>query len=415
MDFNFKDKRILICQPMIAGITGSTVVVFELADFLIEQGAKVLIYTCYYGHPMRKFFEDKKIEVVCFDDEPNLHFADFDYVWVNSQIMPRSMIKDFKNEQNVRTIFCHMSSLDIIPDERPWIVDFEEKICSLRLFVSEMTKKKNEVFMKKDTKWMLFANPAPDLYSELAVRKEKQKPERVLIVSNHPPKEIDEAKKILEKNNIEVKMMGELNTKNDPELMNRDSLKDADVVITIGKTVQYCLVSGTPVYIYDHYGGVGFLNDKNYEVAKIHNFSGREARRKSGEKIAVEIMNKYEKAFPFYIKRRDIFKKDFLISNVLPKIFKTVKPVKVAPFSEEYLESVLLSQNFAARCFQALSIKDELNKEARILREENEVLKEEIANVDRQLTNVLESEAWKIGKAVTCPLAKIKKLSNKNK
>ncbi len=217
-------------------------------------------------------------------------------------------------------------------------------------------------------------------------------------------------------------MMGEPNTENDPKLMNCDLLKDADVVITIGKTVQYCLVSGTPVYVYDHYGGVGFLNDKNYEVAKIHNFSGREARRKSGEKIAAEIMNKYEKAFPFYGKRRDLFKKDFLISNVLPKIFEAVKPVKVAPFSEEYLESILLSQNFAARCFQALSIKDELNKEVGILREENEVLREEIANVDRQLTNVdrqltnvLESEAWKIGKAVTCPLAKIKKLSNKNK
>ena len=90
---------------MIAGITGSTVVVFELADFLIKQGAKVLIYTCFYGHPMRKFFEDKKIKVVCFDEEPELHFTDFDYVWVNSQIMPRSMIKDLKNKQTMRTIF----------------------------------------------------------------------------------------------------------------------------------------------------------------------------------------------------------------------------------------------------------------------------------------------------------------------
>lgn len=399
MDFKFKDKRILICQPMIAGITGSTVVAFELVDFLIEQGAKVVVYTCYYGYPMRKFFEDKKIKVVCFDEEPELHFADFDYVWVNSQIMPRSMVKDFGNKQTVQTIFCHMSGLDIIPDERPWITDFEKKICSLRLFVSERTKEKNEIFMDERTQWMLFPNPAPDLYGEKIIRKKKQKPERVLVVSNHPPEEIYEAKSILEKENIEVKIMGELNS--EPDLISRDLLEETDVVITIGKTVQYCLVSGTPVYIYDHFGGKGFLNKKNYENAKKHNFSGREAAKKDAKMIATEIINDYKNACEFYNNQREKFKKEFLNKNVIPKIFETVNPIEVNALPKEYLESVLLSQSFAARCFQALSLKAELTNEREKLKNEINTLKEKNKILDKNYNNVVSSEAWKIGKAIT--------------
>ncbi len=407
MSFSFKNKWILICQPMIAGITDSTVVVFELADFLIKQGAKVLIYTCFYGHPMRKFFEDKKIKVVCFDEEPELHFTDFDYVWVNSQIMPRSMIKDLKNKQTMRTIFCHMSALDIIPDERPWIVDLEEKVCSLRLFVSEKTKEKNEIFMNKETRWKLFPNPAPDSYGEKIIRKKKQKPERVLIVSNHPPKEIYEAKKILEKENIEVKIMGELNS--EPGLISRDLLEKMDVVITIGKTVQYCLVSGTPVYVYDHFGGKGFLNKGNYENARKCNFSGREATKKDAETIATEIINDYKNACEFYNDQRGKFKKEFLAKNVIPMVFEAVESVEVDALPEQYLESVLLSQSFAARCFQALSINAELANEREKLKNEIAILEEEKKVLEKNYNNVVNSEAWKIGKTITHIPSKFKR------
>lgn len=392
---------------MIAGITGSTVVVLELVNFLVEKGAKVEVYTLFYGDPMRRFFENKKIKVVCFDDDPELHIADFDYVWVNSQIMPKSMVKDFRNNQTIRTIFCHMSGLDVIPDEKPWIVDFEKRVCSLRLFVSENTKKANNVFMDAGTKSMIFANPAPDFLGDIPTRTSKIKPEKVSIVSNHPPEEVIEAKKILEKENIEVEMVGESNKK--PKLIDCDLLRKSDVVITIGKTVQYCLVSGTPVYVYDHFGGGGFLNEKNYQNAKKHNFSGRDATKKDAKTIAMEIVKNYEKAGAFYNNYREKFKKEFLAKNVFPKVFEATELIEVRAFSKEYLESVLLCQNFAARCFQALSIKEELLKDKKELKNKIAILEEEKRTLNKSYNDVLNSEAWKIGKAITRLPAKFKR------
>jgi len=67
-------------------------------------------------------------------------------------------------------------------------------------------------------------------------------------------------------------------------------LENYDLVITIGKTVNYCLALGVPVYCYDWFGGSGYLNPGNFAINKRHNFSGRDSFRKlSGEAIFREI------------------------------------------------------------------------------------------------------------------------------
>lgn len=48
-----------------------------------------------------------------------------------------------------------------------------------------------------------------------------------------------------------------------------------DSVISIGKTVQYCLASHISVFCYDHFGEPGYISRNNYDKARHHNFSGR--------------------------------------------------------------------------------------------------------------------------------------------
>lgn len=69
-----------------------------------------------------------------------------------------------------------------------------------------------------------------------------------------------------------------------------DLISQYDCVFTIGKTVQYCMISSTPVYVYDRFGGFGYLDAENFEKCAYANFSGRGGITKSSEEIASEII-----------------------------------------------------------------------------------------------------------------------------
>jgi hypothetical protein len=77
-----------------------------------------------------------------------------------------------------------------------------------------------------------------------------------------------------------------------PELIH-----EHDAVVSIGKTVQYALAAGVPVFCYDHFGGPGWLNDGNVEAAARHNFSGRGfTARDSASELVEEIGDGYRAA-----------------------------------------------------------------------------------------------------------------------
>ena len=54
-----------------------------------------------------------------------------------------------------------------------------------------------------------------------------------------------------------------------PAITSAELLDHYDCVISIGKTVQYCLVQGIPVFLYDRFGGPGYLNESNYDLPSI--------------------------------------------------------------------------------------------------------------------------------------------------
>ena len=400
MAFSFNGKNILITQPIISRIGGSTVVTIELAEFLISVGANVTIYTCSYADPAKKFFEESHITVFSADDSPNLRINEFDYIWVNSQILPKSFLDDFKKGNRARIIYCHMSGIDWIPDEKPWIYGLEENTCSLKLYVSENTKELHDGYIKKDIPFKYFRNPCPDKYGDLKSKKNRLTPKNVLIVSNHPPLEVLKAKTELENNGVNVILLSDLNE--EPDLINPNYIDKADVVITIGKTVQYCLVSGTPVYIYDHFGGQGYLNEKNYDSAAASNFSGRHSRRKNSHTIVSEIINGYEKSLMFHSSHRRSFKKKYLARNVIPDIFKAARLIKISPFEEDHLKAIALCQDLAINYFKTLT--RELLLETKI-----KSLNVRVADYEA----LKKSKTWKIGKIVVLPMSLVRKVLNR--
>jgi len=226
------------------------------------------------------------------------------------------------------------SVLDI---EKPYIHLLEEKLSSKTLFVSNESKDALIPYYKNldDIDWSLFTNPAPTKFSNIK-RKNNSKIKNILIVSNHPPTEIIKARKILNKSGIKTVLMGEING-DEHKLIEPDFINKFDVVITIGKTVQYCMCAGIPVYIYDIFGGPGYLSDDNFILASDKNFSGRGFDQKEPAVIVNDIQFGYKKATAYHELNRNRFINNYSIDKVLPKIIKDIKIKNIESFSLEYI------------------------------------------------------------------------------
>lgn len=419
-----KNKRILITQPLICGFNGSTLVTLELATELQRMGAKVTIYTCAYADPAKKHFEKQQIKVDVANDNPSYKLSDFDYVWVHSQIIPISLLRELANGTPAKMpvfIFLHMSGMDWIPDEKPWIYDLENRLSSLSVFISEEVYDVNKPFLRQDIPVDFFRNPTPIDYKQRQ-SKPSASLENLLIVSNHPPAEVLEARKILtERYGIKVSVLGE--NQDSYTLFNKSILDKYDAVLTIAKTVPYCLVHGTPVYVYDVYGGgPGWLNEENFEQAKMRNFSGYQNSQypdyeggvfhyKTAEEIAAQVAEGYSKSLTFHAAHREQFYDDFAIDCVLPRIFKKAEPRKVTTLPKDYIDVVIEAERFATIKFEITTLLQIRDSHIRNLDERIKQLNREKAELEkfkRKAEKVFESRAYRSFDKLITPYKKIR-------
>lgn len=326
IDMDSRGKNILITQSTFCKIAGSEMVTLELAQYLKAAGADVRIFTWFCDDPMAKIARKKGIYVTSDENDPK--FKSCDYVWVHHQVLPELLLEEMHNNKQYRPkiIFFHMTGLQANIMEHPYIYDLEERVASLRLYVSEESRKMiRKLYFKKGTrvKEDIFPNPYLPQYEKWRSRKKIKK---VLIVSNHPPEEVVGLKKCIG-NNIEVDLIGEKAKRS--VLLAPKILEQYDVVVTIGKTVQCCLAMGIPVYVYDVFGGCGYLDEINYEAAKEKNFSGRGFGKKSKEQIAKEIVDGFEANKDFSKLHKDEIKKTFSLEENVAKVFGEAKKRRV--------------------------------------------------------------------------------------
>ncbi len=213
------------------------------------------------------------------------------------------------------------------------------------------------IYEKYKIKSNLFINSVPEDYN-LNLEKKDSGLRKILIVSNHLPEELIEAKNILEKKGIDVKVIGK---GFDYQLVTPNLLKQYDLVITIGKTVQYALYLGIPVYNYDHFGGVGYINLKNLDKEEYYNFSGRSFFRKitSGE-IVNEIIEGYEKSLLEVDEIKKIARERYSISKNLDSVIKIIDAsTSVVPNTPE----VKIYNSHLSEIMQNLLEKRKLNED----------------------------------------------------
>ena len=205
-------------------------------------------------------------------------------------------------------------------------------------------------------------------------------------------------------------------------------LNQYDAILTIAKTVPYCLLANKPVYIYDAFGGgPGWLNQDNYRQARYRNFSGYQNPLfpnyegkgftfKKPNQISQEIIDGYQDALAFQTSHHDDFIQDFSLEVVLPTILQSIQQKEITPFSNAYAESVIASQLFASDRFEAVSLLYERDTDIHRLIKEVELLSADNAALAQYKTSaeaVFSSRSYQLFNRLIKPYQKLKNQQNK--
>ena len=384
-------KKILITQSQLKNYSGSEIVTLELAEHFSTQGVQVSILTQYYDYPIKQDFEKVggvNVLITGSAASEALNIEDYDLVWVHHLTLTAKLAEQLADSARGKpyVVFNHMSSVDML--EFPLLPTTESEAADLVLFNSEETVKslalKGARFKKSKTH--IFANPAPDAYSTIVLNNKKSNIPSILVISNHPPRELIEAAALLRRRSFVVDFIGR-SERGKVERVTPEILSKYDIVVSIGKTVQYCLTANIPIFCYDRFGGPGYLTKRNYNEARIRNFSGRGFSRMSKDDLVVEFTRPVEEIKFEFNELHELYGKDFLLSSSLKKVFVALKSLnkekrivsKQSKFALIY-HSAKMNKYFPAYLMYVNELKD--------LRKDYEELLLEKKNISEKLTSL---------------------------
>lgn len=307
-------RKILMMTNHLFQWAGSELVVLELAEMFQSEGKSVVIF----ANDIDSKFISQNIPdgIYVTNKREEIKIHDFDLVYCQHQVLTLfldQLLSLSESQVQPRIVYGHLSPYERLefPGAAVEWYYADKVICN-----SFETYLKMVDFGLEESRMVVFPNPAPDDFFDVPLK--SGKPKGLLAISNHFPKEVRTALRILERKGIRVTRRGNqyVNQRITPY-----DMAQHDIVLSIGKSVQYAIASRRPVYNYDQFGGPGWIDSKNLKNAEQFNFSGRcVGWRKSAEDIVAEILSRMEdidEMSSFYSEVRN----DFRLSIQAKKIF----------------------------------------------------------------------------------------------
>ena len=264
--------------------TGSELDTLTMAQYFLKNNYEVSIFTIEYGYPLLKEIDDK---IKLYDySRINLMDQHFDLIWSHHYPLLDYLLFTKKIGANY---ICYISLSSYIGYESYPI--YYKDLNYLAIVSKEaLDLATDEGYETKNIN--IFTNYSFQKYFNKKVNL-SNKLENICIVSNHIPKEIIDMKEIFSSNNINVDIygMGYKYQKIDDKLLSK-----YDLIISIGKTINYGISLGIPCYCYDRFGGDGYITLDIIEKSYEYNFSGRYLQiKKTGEELYKDITKNYKK------------------------------------------------------------------------------------------------------------------------
>ncbi len=333
-------SHVFISQAHLVSYGGSEMVTLELAEQFAAAGSKVTIGTWSVGKPVLSHLTDRaNISYFDIDDKRLANLLESNppqLAWIHHQIVPEWLLR---NPGKTAFVFNHMSSVH--PLELSWSSVVEAKLAGLHLYNSAETLEAHladGAASFDPGRMKVFANPAPDAFGA-AGEPSRGRKQLIGVVSNHVPGELGE---VLDNPPAGVEFLPIGNGPVANAIAARvtpETLAALDGVVTIGKTVQYAMLAGVPVYCYDKFGGPGWLSGDNVALAEFHNFSGRGFSVKSPEEIANELAGGSAAARDFAVELKSGDLSRFTLSTALQEVLSTLDERPAAPSTVEAAEA----------------------------------------------------------------------------
>lgn len=255
--------RVLVLNDFLAEWTGSEIVALEVAEHF---GATTSSFWCV--DPVRSVLDDWR-------PLDSIDLSEFDLVWAQQHAVLPLLDRLTPGTSVPFIVWVSLSPYDVMDKLPPGILDTyaDEVVCNSRETATARGASTH------------FDNAAPNpFHFDRAERPLR----RILFVSNNQPAELLEAEAMLRVRGFETRFLGR---SREFKRLEPSDIEWADCVVTIGKTVRYALASRTPVYMYDRFGGDGYISPENYATSEANNFSGRPTCRKlDAAAIADEIV-----------------------------------------------------------------------------------------------------------------------------
>ena len=410
---NDKNKpRALILTNHMANIAGSEIVALEVAELLQKKGYQVSLHCNYLADPMAGMLAQSNIAASDRDVFPNVF--DYDFVWSQHQVIASALAQNPLPEQwPTRFVSAHLSPYALI--ETTGIVSALYLGSQIVVNSHETASRLSELGVDQ-AKIIVSYNACPEIFRmDDAARKNSL--QRILLVSNHPPAEVMEALNILKTWGIEVQHIG---IDGEYRRVFPEDIAVADAVITIGKTVQYAVMGGTPVYCYDHLGGPGWLVEENFDTAEKFNFSGRGCgEKKTPHQIAGEIREGHLAAAGFVHAKRELRRELYSLDRLMQRLtqadsrdsFESAAQRKIFQerLATDAVSNALIRQSYRSERNYIALLDDSKNQlktyASQVTRLRQEVkdcesqvafLQQEIREKDAMLATITSSRSWRI-------------------
>jgi len=367
-------RNVLLATNHLVSYAGSELVIIELAEEFRRLGSQVSVFANQVGDLLRS---EPVLQGSLLTDRPDL--ASFDFVW--SQHLTLGQLLPSKPDLLPNVVTVHLSPFELFEMPLPRV---ENAVASLVVANSAETSAELVRLGIDPNLVHVFPNPAPFTFAE--IRRRSISPlKNVLLVSHHPPAEVVALADRLRIQGLQVEQLG---TGYEHRRLRPQDLQNASAVISIGKTVQYCIQAGVPVFCYDHFGGPGWLTAENFETAGSFNFSGRglQTRREAPELLS-EFVNGYVRAAEFAANQRSEVTASYSLSDCLSTVLasrrRPTELLSKAEWETARRFSCLVGRESADRlkaCTSLATVQEQRNQE-------QAVSDEYIADLRRALTD----------------------------
>ncbi len=254
-------KTILITNMFFRDYSGSELSVLDIAREFTAQGYKVDIAAFEFNMPLKQdIARDDAISII--DLTSKIALDRYDIIWAQHWPALTQAIK--LGARSKKIIFCSLSpyeSVERLPSYRDRL-----SICLANSYETQQARNSTPDRSK------VFLNSVKDSFFNYKIKK-PSKLKKIAFIGNTRFTNQDEFTDFFTQKNIAVTCFGmyhENFVHVTPEV-----LAEFDLVVTIGRTVQYCLSLGLPVYCYGRFGGDGYISQDRFELNEDFNFSGR--------------------------------------------------------------------------------------------------------------------------------------------